>query len=254
MLKAFGLDSLLGGSALTFVFQPIFDITGYGLRTFAFEALTRGPSGTNFADASVLFDYLRLKRAAEKADKVCVSASLKEVAALPGAPRIAVNVHATTLEREPGFVAWILREAERNAIEPKRLIVEIVEQAQSFDLRRLRWAVAALREAGICLALDDLGCGYSNHRLIVELRPSLLKLDSFFTHNCHSDPRLQAVLRSLQMLATDLGARVVAEGVETEDELNVVRRSGIALAQGFGLARPFSIGELAPAAPALCYA
>ncbi len=243
MLTGFSLEMLLGGDHLRTVFQPIFRLSDGRPVEWGVEALTRGPAESHFANANVLFDYVRLKHAEPRADRRCVSQALRQALAIPEPLKIALNVHAATLDKDPEFPAWLAAEARRNGVPPTRLIVELVEQSQYWNLGRVHRAVEQVRRSGTSVALDDVGCGHCNYQMIVDLQPEYLKLDRYFVENCTTEPYRGAVIRSMQQLAGDIGSIVIAEGVETADELQTLQQFGLSLAQGFMLGVPQSVGE-----------
>jgi EAL domain-containing protein (putative c-di-GMP-specific phosphodiesterase class I) len=247
------LDSILEERAITTVFQPVFameDPAGSPVVHFV-ECLSRGPKGTNLEAAGVLFDYARRKGSEAALDMACIEAAFAAIALSGYSPSLSINVHASTLEHEPEFASWLSALAERHGLAPSALIVEIVEHGPESGSASLDRAVPALRRAGIRIALDDIGLGQSNYRRILDCRPDYFKLDRYLIRGCHADPARSALLDSLTLLARRLGARVVAEGVETPEELFEVSARGIDLVQGFLLSRPVAaealgamIGEL----------
>src|SRR6185369_8891608 len=107
-----------------------------------------------------------------------------------------------------------------------------------------RNALAGLRDIGARIALDDVGLGHSNFLMILECRPEYFKIDRYFVHGARSDFYRQAVLGSVVHLAKPFGARVVAEGVEDEDDLAAVRAAGIDLVQGWMFGMPQAVEEM----------
>jgi EAL domain-containing protein (putative c-di-GMP-specific phosphodiesterase class I) len=250
------LDLILEPGQLSIVFQPIFEVGADRPRLFGLECLVRGPRGTNAERPAVLFEYVRRKRAEAVTDRACVASALLEAGRLPGAPRMSLNVHASTLGRDPGFPEFLLGHAADAGIEPARLVVEIVEHAPPLDVPGFRRALEELREAGVAIALDDVGLGHSNYKMILDVRPEIYKLDRYLVAGALRDPYRQIILDSLARMVRRLEARAVAEGVEDPDELVAVQSAGIDLIQGFLFARPMprekllDTGYLTGAAPA----
>ena len=119
-----------------------------------------------------------------------------------------------------------------------RLILEIVEQQKFWDERAFFDALNDVRALGVRIALDDIGIGYSSHRMLIEVRPELYKIDRYFITDCTSKPSSRAAIESIVLLASRLGGRVVAEGIETLADFDTVTALGIDLVQGFYFARP----------------
>jgi EAL domain-containing protein (putative c-di-GMP-specific phosphodiesterase class I) len=238
------LEQLESPGGLTPLFQPIFDVKGDGNTLHALEVLMRGPRGTNFEHAGVLFEYVRRRHEEARIDRACFSAAFEAAAALPGRPRISVNIHASTLSKDREFPAFLQDKSRQHGFDLSRLIVEIVEHTPFWDMRALLETLESLRRCGVEVALDDVGVGQSNYRMMVECRPNYLKLDRYFMLGGTQDPYRQAVIASLAGLARTLGARVVAEGVEFEADLRLVCELGVDLVQGYLMARPLPPGEI----------
>jgi EAL domain-containing protein (putative c-di-GMP-specific phosphodiesterase class I) len=156
-----------------------------------------------------------------------------------------MNVHASTLGRDAGFPTFLLERARGAGIAAQRLIVEIVEHSPPLDVPSFRGALGALREAGIAIALDDVGLGQSNYKMILDVRPDIYKLDRYLVSGAWNDRYRQVILDSLARMVRRLEALAVAEGVETSEELEAVRAAGIDLIQGFYFSRPLAYEELA---------
>ncbi|MCL4818727.1 MAG: EAL domain-containing protein [Vicinamibacteria bacterium] len=244
------LESLLSPGALRTFFQPVVELAG--ARVHYVEALTRGPENTSFERADVLFDYARLCRSEALVDRACVAAVCAAARRLPARTHFGLNVHASTLASDPDFLAHLSDNLLLRDIEPERLVVEIVEHAPRFSGPLLAEALDSLRRIGVRLALDDVGSGESNYRMMLEVQPDYLKLDRVIVQGCDADDRRAAVIESLVLLGRRFGARVVAEGVETAPELLAIERLGVGLVQGYllGVAAPLDPAPLAEAVAA----
>jgi EAL domain-containing protein (putative c-di-GMP-specific phosphodiesterase class I) len=147
-----------------------------------------------------------------------------------------VNLHPHELSSR-----WLVRPDDPLNFHECDVYLEITESAafDHFDL-----VTNTLRElcsrSGAKLAIDDFGAGYSNLKRVVELEPAIVKLDRELVCGIHRSPRQQTLVRHLVELCEDLGARVVAEGIEEVGELRVLRELGVHYGQGFLMARPAS--------------
>lgn len=157
---------------------------------------------------------------------------------------LAFNLEPVQLS-QPGFVARVECQLQRLGIDPRRITFELTEsgllRAPAISLDNL----LHLRLLGCGLAMDDFGAGQSTLQRLLELPFTELKLDASFLAGLDADPRRQAVLASALALGRALELPVVAEGVETEDQLQHLKRLGCERAQGFLLGRPLLGGELA---------
>jgi EAL domain-containing protein (putative c-di-GMP-specific phosphodiesterase class I) len=229
---------------VTFAFQPIVTLTAPHA-VHAIEALTRGPRGTQFEDPSVFFEYLRQTGQEARADRRCIAGAIRAAAACTPdeMPRISINVHPSTLERDaelPSFLASLLEEERFDAA---RVVLEIIEESRPGNTRRLVAAVGELRKIGVAIALDDVGVGRCNLKTVVDVAPDVLKIDRYFVDHSADDVTRRVILESVQRLAETIGAAVVAEGVEREQDAVLARALGIDYAQGFLFARPRPLHE-----------
>jgi EAL domain-containing protein (putative c-di-GMP-specific phosphodiesterase class I) len=233
------LTRILQPGAITPVYQPIFrvrdDVVVEGV-----ECLSRGPRGTNFEAADVLFEYVRLKREESLVDRACIAAAFRGASAIPTSLRLGINVHASTLGRDHGFIAFLESTAAATGIDLKRVIIEVVEHAPPWDGISFQSTLAQLRELGTSIALDDVGLGQSNFKMILDVRPDFLKLDRYFVEGCTGDRHRRAVISALRSLAIDFDAEIVAEGVDNPHDLATLQGLGITLMQGFHFAHPLS--------------
>jgi EAL domain-containing protein (putative c-di-GMP-specific phosphodiesterase class I) len=242
MKEPSALNSILAPGGLTVRFQPVIALSATGPALHAVESLMRGPKGTNLESADVLFEYVRLKHEESTVDRACVQTALEGASRLPGNLIISINIHASTLGRDHDFIPFLVRAAEENGIPLTHLIIEIVEQKPFWE-PSLQSALNRLRQLSISIALDDVGLGYSNYRMMLDCKPDYFKIDSYVVRNSHSDPFRKAVLASIAQLAVKFNAQVVAEGVEDALDMESVMEAGIGLTQGYLFARPMTVEE-----------
>jgi len=232
------LDYILKYRVLQTLYQPVLD-SGDG-RVFGYEALVRGPSN------SPLHAPLPLIRAATQAgrlfelDLVCRELAIRrfQTLGLPG--RLFLNVSPLSIMEptfRPGETLRLLHEV---GLSPRRVVIELTEQQPLEDYDVLKSAVAHYTEAGFEIAIDDLGAGYAGLRLWSELRPAYVKIDHHFIESISTDAVKREFVRSIREMATRLGCKVVAEGIESEDDYLTVQGLGVRLHQGYHLGRPLS--------------
>jgi diguanylate cyclase (GGDEF)-like protein len=156
---------------------------------------------------------------------------------------VAINVSARDLSGKE--LPDLLAEAMRRHHVPARLIsLEITESALMEDPQHAAVILGRLRELGIGIAIDDYGTGYSALSYLAQLSVDSLKIDRSLIHSLRRDTKKAAIVRSTVALGENLGLTVVAEGVETPDEIELLRQFGCHEAQGFGLARPMGADEM----------
>ena len=237
-------DILLSPGGLTPMFQPIMRTSTAPASLHAYECLTRGPARTNLEQADVLFEYVRRKRIEAPADRACVTAALQAASAIPSSPHLSINVHASTLATDGEFSNMLARVAGESGIATARLTVEIVEHSPALDTSAFLRGLERLRALDISIALDDVGLGESNYKMILDADPDYLKIDRYFISHWETAPRRRAIVESIADLAHRFGAEAIAEGVERPEELEALRGLGIDLIQGYLFSKPVSIASL----------
>jgi EAL domain-containing protein (putative c-di-GMP-specific phosphodiesterase class I) len=119
-----------------------------------------------------------------------------------------------------------------------RVVLEVTEHAPVSDYGRLNGSLGALRARGVRLAIDDAGSGFSSLQHILRLAPDFIKLDMALTRDVDNDLARRALAAALISFAAEIGAVIVAEGIETRAELETLRELGVRFGQGYYLARP----------------
>src|SRR5947209_3056393 len=175
-------------------------------------------------------------------DLQIIERALADLPLLPSG-YLAVNLSPSTL-RDPRLTDLLLSPR----IPADRIVVEVTEHARVADYLEAQRVLGALRRAGVRVAVDDAGAGYSTFRHILQLRPDIIKMDQSITRDIDTDPARRALATALVIFAGEVGASVVAEGVETQAELNALASAGIYRGQGFAI----SAAQSLPLAP-LCF-
>jgi EAL domain-containing protein (putative c-di-GMP-specific phosphodiesterase class I) len=130
------------------------------------------------------------------------------------------------------------------ACDSRRVVMELTEQVRVDDYPRLSHALKQLRLMGVRLAIDDTGAGFASLAHILKLAPDLIKLDRELTCGIDHDPVRSALAAALVSFASRTGAEIIAEGIETASELEVLRGLGIRYGQGYFLCRPTSADSI----------
>ncbi len=164
-------------------------------------------------------------------DLLAIRSALTQIDKVPAGARLSLNTSPATL-CTPQFLDAIA------GVPGDRFAIEITEHAPVEDYAQLRAALGSLRSRGAQLMVDDAGAGFSSFRHILDLRPDVIKLDLSLTRDIDTDPLRRALAASLLAFADEIGATIVAEGIETFGELSALRVLGVQHGQGFLLARP----------------
>ena len=157
--------------------------------------------------------------------------------------RLAVNVSTRSLQ-DPDFAPGVLKNLARVGFAASRLEFEITERAIVTNAERITYSLEMLRRAGVRIAIDDFGVGYSSFQTLRMLDVDRVKIDRDFVQGVLSTPRDRIIVKSLIDMAHELGLDVVAEGIESVPVWDALRELGCDVGQGFGIAVPMGISEL----------
>ena len=159
---------------------------------------------------------------------------------------MSVNVSANDLSN-PAFVAQVGRALVEAGLRPAHLTLELTENILMSSIAGARDTLDRLRQLGVQLAVDDFGTGYSSLSQLARLPINSLKIDRSFIGRLHSGPNELAVVQAIIQLGQTLQKTVVAEGIESADQMALLRDMGCLQGQGFHLATPMTaqaVGEL----------
>ncbi|KAB8058286.1 EAL domain-containing protein [Janthinobacterium sp. FT14W] len=233
------LHEILAGRKLNALFQPIIhmhsgDIIGY-------EGLIRGPSDSPLHAPMNLFKVARAHDLTLEVEHLCRQVVLERFAELQLPGKLFLNVSPECLLLRNARHGETLEYIEHIGINPDRVIIELTENQPTYDYELMREAVLHYRNMGFQIAIDDLGEGFSSLRLWSELRPEYVKIDMHFIQGINNDPVKLQFVRSIQEIAEKSGTLVIAEGIEAQTELLVLRDLGVAFGQGYHLGRPNAV-------------
>jgi EAL domain-containing protein (putative c-di-GMP-specific phosphodiesterase class I) len=211
---------------LRIAFQPILDL--HTRKLFAYEALARSP-------LPIFESPVQLYQAAIRAGRVGEMGRLHRTQAIRTCPNWPLFININPNELDHGF---LVRPDDPIFWHRQPVYVEITESAPLLYFEQCHAVLAEIRKKGVHIAVDDFGAGYSNLRYISDLTPDIVKFDRQLVAGIREGSRLYRLMRSLVRLCKEMGAKVVAEGIETVDELAAVETARVDFAQGYLLARP----------------
>lgn len=230
------LDRLIEQRSFDVHFQPLVAIDRAEI--FGYEALTRGPADGPLHSPLVLFEAAaRLGRLVEL-EHLIVRRAVQRFKALSLPGQLFLNVTADTLLGARAHAGRLATELAGLGLPTSRVVIELTETRPIEDLAQLDDALQAMREQGFRVALDDLGEGFASLRRWMEMRPDFVKIDRHFIDGIAQEPLKQQFVRSIVEMAATSGCEVVAEGLEQEPDLDVLRRLGLTICQGYLFARP----------------
>jgi EAL domain-containing protein (putative c-di-GMP-specific phosphodiesterase class I)/CheY-like chemotaxis protein len=222
------MRGVVEGGGLTMVFQPIVDLRTKEM--VGVEALARF-GGKPTRPPNKWFDEAEQVGMRVDLELATARAALASRDRLPEGLFLAINLSPVTAVSQ-SFLLFLSEEPLDG------VVFEISEHARVEDYDDLNAALAELRSRGGRLAIDDAGAGFASLQHILRLAPDLIKLDMALTRDVDSDPARRALASALMSFASEIGADIVAEGIETAREMNTLRALGVAYGQGFFLGKP----------------
>lgn len=220
------------GFKLTMAFQPIIDLANRSI--FAHEALVRGtanePAGDIIARVTEDNRY--------HFDQTCRVKAVELAARLAMPSYLSINFMPNAVYRPELCIRTTIDAAATWGFPIERIIFEITEGEQVVDHGHLREIIQSYQDMGFLTAIDDFGAGWSGLNLLAEFQPDLIKLDMALVRNIDRDRGRQSIVRAITQLCAELSIRVIAEGIESREELDTLAGFGIDLFQGYYFARP----------------
>jgi EAL domain-containing protein (putative c-di-GMP-specific phosphodiesterase class I) len=171
-------------------------------------------------------------------DRLCRKTALHASTHFAGKGKLFLNVLTGSIADPDWIMGGVARLLESMSLRPNDLVLEVSERGIDGEVARLGSALDALREQGFGLAVDDIGTGYGSLATLEQLRPDFLKVDLSLVHDIDQNLIKQELLSSLVHIGSRLGASVIAEGVESEEEASTLRVTGARYGQGFLFAQP----------------
>lgn len=228
--NAVALTETIAGAQLDFLYQPIVDLETRSV--FAYEALCR-PSHPVFPSPVQLLHTAELSGRIVELGRIMRGRAAAHLRDLPDDTLLFINLHPMEVSDE------MLHEVDP-LVRPNahRVVYEITETAALTDHQRTREILQRLREAGFRIALDDLGAGYAGLHSLTLLAPDFVKIDMSLIRGIHEDSRTARLIQHILDYAHGEGMKVIAEGVETLEERDVVVGLGCRLLQGYFFGRP----------------
>ncbi len=221
-----GIRKVLADKAINVVYQPLVDLRTK--KIFAYEALVRSKV-PEYKSPPELFQAAVEEQLTGELGRLIREMAIEGCASHP----LFLNIHPAELNQR-----FVVQPDDPIFSHSEDVYLEITEGVPLSHFRLCQSILREVRGRGVYLVVDDLGAGYSNLKYIADLHPRIVKLDRDLIAGLVKDTRLYKLVCGIVVLCTDLGALVVAEGIETAEELDAVCSSGAHYGQGYLLARP----------------
>lgn len=239
------ISDLLRRGFHSVVFQPIRRIADNSI--YGYEALMRGPAGTPLAEPGRIFCQPVINwQLLHQLDVACLFSAIRLGRLIATPQTLFINMHGETLLRYSNGADEVQRLLDCLHIAPSRLVIELSEMTDRAHVRGIGRSLRPLRNAGVRLALDDIGARYAWLHHMLWLDPDFLKLDRGFVRGAARSTRRQELIAGMVAFARSGGAEMIAEGIETKAEYEALRDAGITLGQGYYLGLPLAAQEWFP--------
>ncbi|AXS39663.1 EAL domain-containing protein [Breoghania sp. L-A4] len=226
------------GAALDFeftmAFQPIVDVIE--ARVWGYEALVRGPQGQSAY--SVLSNVTEQNR--YRFDQACRVKAIEMAAELfpNDATHLSINFMPNAVYEPAACIRDTLLAADRTGFDCNRIMFEFTENEPMIDTDHVNRIISEYRKHGFITAIDDFGAGFAGLKLLADFQPDLIKLDMDLVRDIHLSAARRAIVAAVVQMCRELDIRLLAEGIECEEEAMVLKAAGIRLMQGYHFARP----------------
>lgn len=230
------LEKILKAKDIKAVFQPIVSLVDGEI--FGYEALSRGPQGSLLERPDVLFPAAEQFNKVWELEFLCRSKAFARANGLPKEKMLFVNVDPKIIN-DPRFQKGVtLDMLAHYKIDASNIIFEITEKNSIEDYKNFRKVLDNYTSQGYKIAIDDTGSGYSGLKLLAEIRPQFIKIDMDLVRNIDKDALKQGLIKAFYEFSVVADMKMIAEGIETIDELHTLINIGIPYGQGYLLQRP----------------
>jgi EAL domain-containing protein (putative c-di-GMP-specific phosphodiesterase class I) len=229
------LGVLLSGGVSS-VYEPIVEVASKTV--YGYEALARGPLNSDFHSPAAMFGTAEREGLVYELDCVCRQSGLAGATELPNGTRLFLNVRPTAIHDPQFRPDAVIRTLSAASLSPRDVVFEISEQESIGNFSAFREIRDEYRKLGFQFALDDTGAGYASLQALIELEPEFIKVDRALITNLDTDSSKQSLLRALQGVASGIGAKIIGEGLDTLEELDMLGQLGIPYGQGWLFGKP----------------
>lgn len=230
------LEKILKEGNIATVFQPIVSLNDASV--IGYEALSRGPEKSDLFSPEKLFFAAEQCNRTWELDFLCRTKAIEKSRMLEKDKYLFVNVDPKILKDEKFKKGFTKEFLEKNNISPDSIIFEITEKTAIEDYESFKNTLSNYVEQGYKIAIDDIGVGYSGLNTLLQTKPHYIKIDMSLVHDIDKDSFKQELMKTFVTLSKATNMNIIAEGIETKDELITLINLGVYAVQGFFLQRP----------------
>jgi diguanylate cyclase (GGDEF)-like protein/PAS domain S-box-containing protein len=224
-------------------FQPIYDVNNDRVSYYESLVRLREPDGTIVGPAEFI-PALEAAGEMHLLDRWIIKLATRTLKQYPELNHVAINLSAQAFKDET-LVPTILESLKITGVNPNRITFELTESASLFNLHITQRVIAELHKLGCSFSVDDFGSGFSSFSYLKDLPADYIKLDGSFIQNLNKDTVDQALVKAMIQVIQALGKKAVAEYVENQEILDILKSMGIDFVQGFHIGRPIPVEQLA---------
>ncbi len=218
------------------VFQPIVSLRDCSV--YGYEALSRGPQNHEMENPNILFEYAEKYSKLWELEFLCRTTALESVYDLQTDLKLFLNVNPNIMHDIKFKQGFTLDYLDKFCIDPKRIVFEITEREAINNISDFIKTVENYKAQNFKIAIDDAGAGYSGLNLISDIRPHFIKIDMYLIRGIDKDITKQSIIKSMYEFASLTNTQLIAEGIETEDELKKLIEVGVHFGQGYYIQKP----------------
>jgi EAL domain-containing protein (putative c-di-GMP-specific phosphodiesterase class I) len=229
------LDHVIEERLVRSVYQPVVDLKA--AKVLGYEALSR-VIGDHFQNVDALFRAAQASNSLWKLERLCRERALTGAQDFPDDALLFMNVEPESIF-DPHFRSdRTMRMLERSGLSPERVVLEVTEHSAVADFTAFRQTLAYFRSRGFRLAIDDMGSAYAGLQSVAEIQPEFLKVDMSLVRDLHIQPLKKELIATMERFSRSVGIQLIAEGIETREELDALLEIGVPFGQGYLFARP----------------
>ena len=230
------LEYIIVNNDINMVYQPLVDLAD--LSILGYEALARVQNAGFLSNTEILFSYAVETDMLLDLERICRTNAIVNIPEKLNGRKLFLNSSAKGIY-DPEFKSSKFDKfLNEHGMSNEDVVIEITERLAVSDYNAFTTAIKILKDKGYKIAIDDMGAGYSSLRTIAEIKPDFLKYDMALIRDIHQNLIKKDLLETLIPFTERLGANIIAEGIETEDEYKVLKSLGIKYGQGFYFAKP----------------
>ncbi|MDA3936282.1 MAG: GGDEF domain-containing phosphodiesterase [Actinomycetota bacterium] len=233
--RATHLKEIIQNEDVHTLMQPIVDLVER--KVIGYEALTRGPEGSEFERPDKLFKVAYDSDLVLRLERLCRKTALESAVGWAPDRLLFLNIEPDAVA-DPQLREIMSTSLLTSELTPSRIVLEITERSAITDFSSIRSTLEFLRALGYRVAVDDAGAGYGSLQCLAEVHPEWLKVDLSLVRGCDADPVRLQLIRCLVSFADRMDVHMIAEGIETTEELAALRSIGVRYGQGFYFCRP----------------